>query len=256
MKTLFHLSNKSALVTGGTKGIGRAITESLLDLGCTVYIVARNATEIDKTVEELSKNYPNQIEGISADVSKKEERAKIKEFLHSKLNKLHILVNNVGTNIRKTATEYTSDEVDFIFNTNLSSAFQLSTSLHPLLRNAKGAAIVNISSVAGITHLKTGVPYAMTKAAMHQMTRNLAVEWAQDRIRVNAVAPWYIATPLAKQVLQNEEYLNAVLERTPMNRVGEPEEVGATVAFLCSPASGYITGQYIVVDGGFTVNGF
>ncbi|HEX8348717.1 MAG TPA: SDR family oxidoreductase, partial [Hymenobacter sp.] len=126
----------------------------------------------------------------------------------------------------------------------------------PLLQAASGGSIVNISSVAGLAHVRTGAIYGMTKAAMIQLTRNLAVEWAPDQIRVNVVAPWYIQTPLAASVLSNEAYRSEVLSRTPLKRIGEPEEVAAAVAFLCLPAASYITGQCLSVDGGFTVNAF
>jgi Tropinone reductase 1 len=125
-----------------------------------------------------------------------------------------------------------------------------------LLQAASGGSIVNISSVAGLAHVRTGAIYGMTKAAMIQLTRNLAVEWAPDQIRVNVVAPWYIQTPLAASVLSNEAYRSEVLSRTPLKRIGEPEEVAAAVAFLCLPAASYITGQCLSVDGGFTVNAF
>ncbi len=172
------------------------------------------------------------------------------------MGKLDILVNNVGTNIRKKSVDFSDEEIDFILDTNLKSAFDLSRKLFPLLEKSGDACVVNISSVAGLTHLKTGAVYGMTKAAMLQMTKNLDCEWAEDNIRVNAVAPWYIETPLAKQVLKDTEYFNAVLARTPMKRVGKPEEVSAAVAFLCMPASSYITGQCLAVDGGFSVYGF
>ena len=128
--------------------------------------------------------------------------------------------------------------------------------LHPMLTAARPSSIVNVVSVAGLTHVRSGPPYAMTKAALVQMTRNLAVEWAADGIRVNAVAPWYIETPLVQSVLSNSEYRDEVIMRTPLRRIGKPEEVAGAAAFLCMPASSYVTGHCLVVDGGFMINGF
>ncbi len=113
-----------------------------------------------------------------------------------------------------------------------------------------------MASVAGLTHVRSGVPYGISKAALVQMTRNLAVEWAPDNIRTNAVAPWYIRTPLVEPVLNDKDLLAEVLVRTPLQRVGEPEEVSGGVAFLCMPAASYITGQCIAIDGGFMINGY
>ena len=117
------------------------------------------------------------------------------------------------------------------------------------------AAVVTIGSTAGLRMVPTGAPYAMSKAALDHLTRYLAVEWAPDGIRVNSVAPWYIRTPLVESVLRDPAYLSRVLQRTPLGRIGEPPEVAAIVAFLCTPAASYITGQTIAVDGGFMAQG-
>ena len=113
-----------------------------------------------------------------------------------------------------------------------------------------------MGSVSGLTHVRTGAPYGMTKAALHQLTKNLACEWAEDGVRVNAVAPWYIRTRRTSTSLADPDYLDEVIDRTPMGRIGEPEEVASAVAFLCLPASSYVTGECIAVDGGFLRYGF
>jgi Tropinone reductase 1 len=136
------------------------------------------------------------------------------------------------------------------------SAFELSRYAYPLLTKHAVSSVVNVGSVSGLTHVRSGAPYGMSKAALHQMTRNLAVEWAEDGVRVNTVAPWYIRTRRTSGKLADPDYLDEVLLRTPMGRIGEPEEVAAAVAFLCLPASSYITGECIAVDGGFLRYGF
>jgi Tropinone reductase 1 len=249
------LEGKNALITGATKGIGKAVAKEFLELGTSVFLVGRNKETLAEVMAGFSA-YDGRIDGIAADVSMPAERDALIAEVVSKWGKLDILVNNVGTNIRKKSHEFLEEEIEFILQTNLKSAFDLSRKLYPFLKNAGSASIVNVSSVAGLTSLKTGAVYGMTKAAMVQMTKNLACEWAQEGIRVNAVAPWYIETPLAKQVLKDLDYLKSVLDRTPMHRIGKPEEVASAVAFLAMPAASYITGQCLAVDGGFTVYGF
>ncbi|MCY7361699.1 MAG: SDR family oxidoreductase, partial [Ignavibacteria bacterium] len=151
---------------------------------------------------------------------------------------------------------------DKIMDLNAKSMFELCKLFHPLMiktsinADTNYSSIVNIVSVAGITSVGTGSPYAISKAGMIHFTRYLSVEWAKDGIRVNAVAPWYIKTSLTEPVLKNPEYLEKILSRTPMQRVGEPVEVAAAVAFLSMPAASYITGECISVDGGFLKYGF
>ncbi len=254
-KTRWSLKGKNALITGGTKGIGLAIAEELINFGANVFIVARSETGVNEIVKKW-KLKGTEAYGCAVDVSTETGRKILFEKLNSVWNKLDILINNVGTNIRKKFNEYSSDEFEHIVNTNLRSMYEITKAAYPLLKESGAGCVVNISSSAGKTHVRTGVIYGMTKAAIDQFTRNIAVEWASDNIRVNAVAPWYIRTPMVEHLFEDETYLNDVLSRTPLKRLGKPEEVASTVAFLCLPAAGFITGQCIDVDGGFTVYGF
>lgn len=251
----WNLNGKTALITGGTRGIGKAIAEEFVGLGASLFIVARDADVLNETILSFNADI-SVVDGLVADVSLSTDRLRIFEAIGKKWGRLDILVNNVGTNIRKKTLDYSEVEIQKIFNTNLFSSLELCRLMFPYLKKSDFASIVNLSSVAGITHLKTGIAYAMTKAAIIQMTKNLACEWANENIRINAVAPWYIEAPLAKQVLKDLDYLKSVLDRTPMKRIGKPAEVASAVAFLAMPASSYITGQCLSVDGGFSVYGF
>lgn len=253
MNNRWSLRDKKALVTGGTKGIGKAIVKEFVELGAEVAVVARNESDFNALQNEIK---AEKLVFIKADLSELNELHNVIHDISEKWGTLDILINNVGTNIRKKTIDYTTEEFDKIINTNLRSAFELSRLAYPFLKKSEQGNIVNISSVAGQMHVRTGSVYGMTKAAMIQLTKNLAGEWAEDGIRVNAVAPWYIKTPLAETVLKNQEYYNEVVSRTPMKKVGNPEDVAAAVAFLCMPSSAYITGQCISVDGGFTIYGF
>lgn len=249
-QSLWSLNGQRALVTGGTKGIGEAIVRQFLDLGASVFIVARDNALLQQQLTEY-RQQGHTVEGLAADVSQPGVATQIIDAVKSTWDSLDILVNNAGTNIRKATADYSPAEYDHVLNTNLRSAYELTQGVYPFLKESStGGKIVMISSVSGLAHTSSGSLYGMTKAAMIQLTRNLAVEWAPDGIRVNSVAPWYIKTPLATPVLTNPEKLAGILKRTPMNRVGEPEEVASVVSFLCMPASGYVTGQTISADGG------
>lgn len=166
-------------------------------------------------------------------------------------------VNNVGRNTAKSTLAYTDEEYDAISSTNLKATYQTCQLAHPLLKAAGQSSIVMISSVAGgPASVKSGTVYAMTKAGMDQLTKNLCCEWAADGIRVNSVKPWYTDTPLVQRITQDKEAMVQVQARTPMSRIAQPSEVSGLVAFLCSAAASYITGTCISVDGGLACNGW
>ncbi|RRB01058.1 SDR family oxidoreductase [Larkinella rosea] len=254
MNAFWQLTGYRALVTGGTKGIGEAIVKQLLEFGADVFIVARDNNLLQQKLSDYRQSGFS-VDGLAVDMSQTGAATQLIETVKERWGSLDILINNAGTNIRKPTVDYTTDEFDFLLNTNLRSGYELSKAAYPLLKKSGKGSIVFVSSVSGLTHTSSGSIYGMTKAALHQLTRNLAVEWATDNIRVNTIAPWYVLTPLAEPVLTNPEKLEGILKRTPMNRTGKPEEIAASVSFLCLPAAGYITGQTIAVDGGMTAWG-
>jgi tropinone reductase I len=253
--TRWTLSGKKAVVTGATKGIGKAIAQDLLELGASVALVARSEAEVQSVVSEFQKDSLAAF-GVAADVAETDGRGKILKAVEKEFGELDILINNVGTNIRKPALDYSNEEYETLWHTNVTSAFEMSRLVHQLLRESESPSIVNVVSVAGIVSVGTGTIYGMTKAALIQMTRGLAVEWGAEKIRVNAVAPWFTYTPLTESLLTQEAVRSRVLTATPIGRIAEPEDVSGIVAFLCLPAASYITGQCIAADGGFLAKGF
>ena len=246
------LTGRRALVTGATKGIGRAIAGELAALGARVIVVARDAAAVHEVASVIGG------EGVVADVADPAGRAAI--LAAAGARPLHILVNNVGTNVRKPTAEFTLEDLRRIMAVNVESAFELTRAVRPALAAAAeadgDASVVHLSSIASRTIIGTSsCAYTMSKAALDAMSDWLAVEWGPLRIRSNVVHPWYINTPLVAEVLEDADRRAAIEDATPLRRVGEPEEVARAVAFLASPAGSYLSGAHLDVDGAFSRSG-
>ncbi len=257
MKTSWNLKDKKTFVTGGSKGIGKATVIEFLELGAEVLFSARNENEIQNLEKELKKEFPNSfVKGVKADVTSKTDRQNVFDWIEKNWQKLDVLVNNAGINIRKSALEYNEEEYRKLLEINLIAPFEVSRILYPLLCKAQNASVVNVGSVAGSQDVNSGLPYAMSKGGLNQQTRSFAVEWAKDNIRVNTVSPWYTKTPLTEAVFENKEKLDRIISITPLGRIAEAAEMASVIAFLAMDKSSYLTGQNITVDGGMSVSVF
>lgn len=250
---MWTLKGRRALVTGGSKGIGKAVVKELLDLGAEVIFTARQKTDISALEEELS---GQPVKGLVSDVADPAARRELAGFIEEHFGGLDILVHNAGINIRKPALEYDEEEFRKVLEVNLISPFELSRLCFPLLKRGTHPSVINVASVAASVDVRSGAPYGMAKSGLLQQTRSLAVEWAADGIRVNAVSPWYTVTPLTEKLLEQPDRIEPVLQCTPMKRVASPEEMSGVIAFLAMDKASYITGQNIIVDGGMTVSAF
>jgi 2-deoxy-D-gluconate 3-dehydrogenase len=253
--TPFDLTGKVAIVTGGNGGIGLGMARGLMDAGAAVAIIGRNATKSDAAVAELKQNGGTAI-AISADVTDKAAVDAMIERVKRELGRIDILINNAGINIRKVPHALGIEEWDSVIKTNLTSAFLCSQAVYPAMKQAGGGKIINIGSMMSIFGAGFAPAYAASKGGIVQFTRSCAVAWAADNIQANAVLPGWIDTDLTKRARQEIDGLHErVLARTPAARWGAIADLAGIAVFLASPASDFVTGTAIPIDGGFSIMG-
>jgi len=251
-RNLFNLKGKVALVTGGAGGIGSAVSEGIASLGAEVIICGRNKKKAVDVANRIKKA-GGKIRGKSLDITDIEKTNKFVDSLDKSYGKIDILINCVGTQIEAPAIEYKETDWDKIFDINLKSAFYLSQAVARVQIPKGGGKQIHISSVRSKLGIHRGyIGYCTTKGGMNLMVKQLATEWAQYNITVNAIAPTFIRTELVAKYLDDPDFYNPLVKRIPLGRVGEPIDIGGMAMYLSSPASDFITGQIIFADGGVT----
>ncbi len=252
---IFDLTDKVAVITGSTRGIGRAIAFQLAQSGAKVVISSRKIDACRQVAEELQTAGHNAL-AVACNVSNRDDLQNLVEQTKKEWGKIDILVCNAATNPSfGSSLEITEEAFDKIMNTNLKSIHLLCNMVIPGMTEQNDGAIVIISSIAACRGSKTLGVYAISKAAEAQLARNLAVEWGKHNVRVNAIAPGLIKTDFARALWDNPQLLREQERMTPLRRIGEPDDIAGVVAFIASQAGRYITGQYLTVDGGITIAG-
>lgn len=252
---LFDLDGRVAIVTGGNGGIGFGMARGLAEAGASVVIGGRDKAKNAKATAELREAGAHAIE-VVADVTQEEWCRALVAAAVEAFGRLDILVNNAGIGIVKQPQEYTLAEWNTVLATNLSSAFLSAQAAYPAMLRAGGGKVINIGSMTSIFGAAFDVSYAASKGGIVQLTKSLATAWARDNIQVNAVLPGWIDTDLTRGLRAEVPGLNeSVLARTPAGRWGTPDDLAGIAVFLASPASDFITGPAIPVDGGYSVQG-
>ena len=245
----FRLDGQVALITGGARGIGRATAEAFVAAGAHAVLLDRDLAEAESAANAIGN-----AEAHALDVTDEAAVNRLFDAVAARHGRLDILVNNAGASIRKPTTELSKSEWDTVIAVNQSAVFLCArAAARHMLKDRRGGAIVNLASIMGFSGggLYPNISYQASKGAVVNMTRALAIEWAKDKIRVNAVAPAWVRTGFIAPVLAKPELVSAIEAVTPMGRLVEPEEVAVAILFLASPAASMITGHAIAVDGGY-----
>ena len=256
LESLFSLRGKAALVTGASGGIGRALAVGLAEAGAAVAAGGRDTEALAETVRQIEAKGGVGV-ALPADLAEVETCRRLVQDAHAALGRLDILVNCAGTNRRAPLSAATAEEFDLVTAANLRAPYFLSQAAHALMKAQGGGKIVNVGSITSSWGLGGVSVYGATKAALAQLTKTQAVEWAAANVQVNCLAPGFLRTPLTEKAIWGDPRRRRwLLDRIPAGRAGRPEDMVGAMLFLASPASDYLTGQIVTVDGGFLAGGW
>ncbi|MEY2409990.1 MAG: hypothetical protein QOF48_2660 [Verrucomicrobiota bacterium] len=246
-----RLNGRTALITGASKGLGKAMALALAQAGARLALVSRNKDQLQDVAAEVRKA-GTEVEVFVADVTREADVERLKTEVAARLGGIQILINNAGVNIRKEITDFTLDEWRTVVDTNLTGVFLMCRAFVPQMKGAGYGRILNLTSIMSHVALPQRTAYCASKAGLLGFTRALALELVADKITVNGISPGPFATEMNTPILQNPEANAQFLSRIPAGRWGEVKEVGQLALYLCSENAGFITGTDVLIDGGWT----
>jgi NAD(P)-dependent dehydrogenase (short-subunit alcohol dehydrogenase family) len=248
----FKLDGKAALITGGSKGLGRAMAQALAEAGADIALCSRHGAEAEAAATEIAAATGRRAVGFEADVTDLESVQRLKAGCEEALGKIDILLNNAGINIRKPTPELTVEDWDAVMDISVKGSFLCSQAFMPAMIERKWGRIVMLGSIMSFVSIPGRAAYAASKSALLGLTHTLALEGGPHGVTVNCLCPGPFETPMNRVLMNDPPAYQAFLANIPLGRWGQPEELGGVIVFLCSPASNFMTGTDLTVDGGWT----